>query len=118
MADVNFDIDLLRCFLTVAETGSFTVAGAMVGRTQSAVSQRMKRLEDLVGGRLLNRAGGAVSMTARGELIAATVRKMIALNDEIAEKVASLNSQEQAIDKMHTAIGNMSHRGGPPDHRY
>ena len=48
MGAMNLEIDLLRCFVAVADTGSFTLAGDVVGRTQSAVSQRVKRLEDMV----------------------------------------------------------------------
>ena len=43
MGAMNLEIDLLRCFVAVADTGSFTLAGDVVGRTQSAVSQRVKR---------------------------------------------------------------------------
>ena len=44
MAAPDLDIDLLRSFVAVAEAGSFTAAADMVGRTQSAVSQKILRL--------------------------------------------------------------------------
>lgn len=44
------DIDLLKTFVAVCETRSFTAAARQVGRTQSAVSLQMKRLEDLLAG--------------------------------------------------------------------
>ena len=50
------DIDLLRSFVLIAEEGSFTRAAERVGRTQSAVSQQIRRLESLVGHRLLSAA--------------------------------------------------------------
>ena len=44
----DLDIDLLRCFATVADQSGFTAAGALLGLTQSAVSLKIKRLEDLL----------------------------------------------------------------------
>src|SRR4028118_1291308 len=44
----DLDLDLLRCFVTVAEQGGFTAAGASLGLTQSAVSLKVKRLEDIL----------------------------------------------------------------------
>ncbi len=40
----DLDLDLLRCFATVAERGGFTVAGVALGLTQSAISLKVKRL--------------------------------------------------------------------------
>ena len=45
----NLDIDLLRCFVTIADAGSFTRAGEQLGRTQSTVSLQIKRLEEQLG---------------------------------------------------------------------
>ena len=45
----SLDLDLLRAFVTVAETGSFTRTGQELGRTQSAVSMQIKRLEEQLG---------------------------------------------------------------------
>jgi DNA-binding transcriptional LysR family regulator len=61
------DPDLLRAFAFVAEEGSFTRAGQRIGRTQSAVSMQVQRLEALLGQTLLRRGkGGAVQLTAHG----------------------------------------------------
>ncbi|MEM8798082.1 MAG: LysR family transcriptional regulator, partial [Pseudomonadota bacterium] len=49
----DIDLGLLRCFVTVAETRSFTIAGSRLGRSQSAISVRVKKLEDLIGCTLL-----------------------------------------------------------------
>ena len=45
----DLDLDLLRGFVTVAERGGFTAAGSALGLTQSAISLKVKRLEDLLG---------------------------------------------------------------------
>ena len=55
MRTANLDIDLLRSFAAVADTGSFTAAAEFVARTQSAVSVQIKRLEEIVGRRVFER---------------------------------------------------------------
>ena len=62
------DIDLLKSFIAICETGSFTAAARQVGRTQSAVSLQIRRLETLLGRPLLSRLGGSVQLTDHGEL--------------------------------------------------
>lgn len=80
MADL--DPDLLRAFLAVAETGGFTAAAEIVGRTQSAVSQKILRLEDVLGTRVFERSSRSLALTADGERLLAPARRLIALNDE------------------------------------
>ncbi len=79
---LDLDLDLLRAFVAVAETGSFTRAAHRLGRVQSAVSMQIKRLETLVGGRLLERRRGAVVLAGQGEVLLAHARRMLALNEE------------------------------------
>ena len=54
------DLELLRSFVSVVDAGGFTRAGERVHRTQSTVSQQIKRLEDDFGRSLLNRVGKKV----------------------------------------------------------
>ncbi|MFD0390325.1 LysR family transcriptional regulator [Tistrella bauzanensis] len=56
MARPDVDIVLLRSFLAVLDEGGFARAAAVIGRTQPAVSQQIRRLEDLLGCRLIERA--------------------------------------------------------------
>ena len=80
----SLDPDLLRTFCFIADEGSFTRAAELVGRTQSAVSMQVQRLETLLGQRLLSRGkGGAVTLTPHGEYLLGRAREMLALNDEI-----------------------------------
>jgi DNA-binding transcriptional LysR family regulator len=80
----GLDPDLLRAFSYVAEEGSFTRAAERVGRTQSAVSMQMQRLETLLGQRVLTRGKGeAVSLTPHGHYLLERTRDLLALNDEI-----------------------------------
>ena len=82
MKQPDLEIDLLRTFVTVAETGSFTSAGDILARTQSAISQQIRRLEGIVGKSLFNRTSRAVVLSADGELLLAHAFAIIARNDE------------------------------------
>jgi DNA-binding transcriptional LysR family regulator len=78
------DLDLLRTFALIAEEGSFTLAAKRVGRTQSAVSLQVQRLEAQVGYAVLVRGrGGAVQLTPQGSYLLGRARELLALNDEI-----------------------------------
>ena len=87
MAPTNLDLDLLRCFVTVAETGNMTSAGERLRRSQSAVSLQVKRLESCVDLRLFDRSPRAVRLTAAGERMLAHARAMLALNDTIMSEL-------------------------------
>jgi DNA-binding transcriptional LysR family regulator len=81
---LSIDPDLLRAFAYIAEEGSFTRAAERVGRTQSAVSMQVQRLEGLLGQRVLHRGkGGAVQLTPHGQYLLERSRDLLALNDEI-----------------------------------
>ncbi|MBY0563129.1 MAG: LysR family transcriptional regulator [Hyphomonadaceae bacterium] len=80
---VNLDLDLLRAFVAVAETGSFTRAGARLGRTQSAVSLQIQRLEAQLDVQLFARDPRRVTLTHSGESLLPQARKLLRLNDEI-----------------------------------
>jgi len=78
----DFDIDLLRTFVAIAVTGGFARAGKRVGRSQSAVSLQMKRLEAQAGVRLFRREGRRMVLTADGRRLLHYARRILALNDE------------------------------------
>ena len=78
----NLDIDLMKTFLAIADSGSFTRAAEDVHKTQSAVSMQMKRLEELLGRPLFARDGRASRLTADGERLIEYARRMVAINDE------------------------------------
>lgn len=78
------DLELLRTLVCVADEGSFTRAASRVHRTQSTVSQQIRKLEQTVGKPLLlrDRAGGNVSATEEGDLMLAYARRLLAIADE------------------------------------
>ncbi|UFN49030.1 LysR substrate-binding domain-containing protein [Roseomonas sp. OT10] len=79
----GLDPDLLRSFVLVAEGGSVTRAAQSVGRTQSAVSMQMRRLEEVLGQPLLVRGARGLSPTTHGEWLLDRARRMLEMNDEI-----------------------------------
>lgn len=78
----DLEIDLLRSFVAVADEGSFTAAAEAVGRTQSAVSQKILRLEEILGRRVFARSSRSLALTRDGERLLGAARRMLALNDE------------------------------------
>jgi DNA-binding transcriptional LysR family regulator len=82
------DIELLRSFVSVVDAGGFTRAGERVHRTQSTVSQQVKRLEDSVGRPLLVRNGKQATLTDEGERLLSYARRILALEQEARDVVA------------------------------
>lgn len=79
----NIDIALVRAFLAVIESGSVTRAAVLLNLTQAAVSQQLKRLEELFGLDLFERVGRALKPTPAGERLVAYAQRLVALNDEV-----------------------------------
>lgn len=82
MSQPALDIHLLRSFMEVSRAGSIRAAADRVGRTQSAVSLQMKRLEDVVGEPLLHRTGSGVVPTVAGERLMAGAERILAAHDD------------------------------------
>jgi DNA-binding transcriptional LysR family regulator len=78
----NLDVDLLKTFIAIAETGGFTRAADEVNKTQGAVSMQMRRLEDILGRPVFQRAGRQSRLTADGERLLDYARRIVRLNDE------------------------------------
>ncbi|WP_334165301.1 LysR substrate-binding domain-containing protein [Phenylobacterium sp.] len=87
MAFINLDLDLVRTFVAVAEARSFTRAGERLGRTQSAVSLQIRRLEDRLGRQLLSRDPRHVTLSADGEAFLPEARRLLRLNDDIVGRL-------------------------------
>jgi DNA-binding transcriptional LysR family regulator len=83
----NLDLDLVRSFVAIAETRSFSRASERLLRNQSTVSLQIKRLETALGQRLLDRSPQSVRLTPQGDTFLAQARRLLALNDEIVAQV-------------------------------
>jgi DNA-binding transcriptional LysR family regulator len=79
----DIDLSLLRGFVAVVESGSVTGAASQLNLTQAAVSQQIKRLEELFGTELFERHHKRLNLKADGERLIAHARRLIALNDEV-----------------------------------
>ena len=82
---MNIDTIVLQCFLALVETGSVTKAALRVGRTQSAVSQQMAKLENLLGKPLFVR-NKVFSLTRDGEIFLGYARQIFALHREAIDR--------------------------------
>ena len=87
------DLDLLRSFVAVVDGGGFTRAAERLHRTQSTVSQQLKRLEERLDAPLLERNTRSVTLTERGELLLGYARRLLALNDEALGALAETQLQ-------------------------
>jgi len=83
-----FDLELLKSFASVVDAGGFTRAGERVHRTQSTVSQQIKRLEEDVGQILLHRNGKDVTPTEAGERLLSYARRLLSLAEEARDVMA------------------------------
>lgn len=101
----NIPTDLLRTFITVVDLRSFTRASQTLGVTQPAVSTQIKRLQALIGAELLDKSAPGVTLTAKGEAIAAYARRMLAVNDQILE----LSSQSGAVGRFRIGLPSDHH---------
>ena len=81
-----FDAITAHCFIAVAETGSFTKAAERVGRSQSAVSQQVAKLEHLLGKELLVR-GKTIELTREGQIFLRYARQIFALQREAIDRL-------------------------------
>lgn len=90
---LNLDLDLLRTFVAVADLNTFAAAAASVCRTQSAVSQQMQRLEQLVGKELFARHGRNKLLTEHGIQLLGYARKILLYNDEACTSLMFSNIQ-------------------------
>jgi DNA-binding transcriptional LysR family regulator len=80
------DLDVLRTFVAIAETGSFTTAANAVYRTPSAVSMQIKKLEDILGRSVFARDARSVTLTTDGEMLLGYARRLLAINREAVSK--------------------------------
>jgi DNA-binding transcriptional LysR family regulator len=76
------DIDLLRTFVAICETGSLKAASDVVGRTQSAVSLQIKKLEEQIGHDLLKRYPQGMTSTSQGELLLSHARHILRAHEQ------------------------------------
>lgn len=82
VASRTLNLDALRSFVAIYETGSFRRAAARVHRSPSAISLQIGKLEDALGVRLMDRNARHLGLTDQGEMLLAQARRILGLNDE------------------------------------
>jgi DNA-binding transcriptional LysR family regulator len=87
MRRITFDLDVLRTFVTGVDLGSFARAADKLGRSTSAVSAQLKKLEEQLGMPVLRKEGRGMVTTAAGESLLGYARRLLELNDEAASAV-------------------------------
>ena len=85
----NLDMDVLRTFVTGFELGSFAKAAERLGRSQSAISTQLRKLEDQVGQALVQKSGRGLALTAAGESLHSYAKRILELNDEAVDTLRS-----------------------------
>jgi DNA-binding transcriptional LysR family regulator len=83
----NLDMDVLRSFVTGFELGSFARAAERLGRSQSAISTQLRKLEEQVGKPLVQKSGRGLALTAAGEGLLSYAKRLLELNDEAVDTI-------------------------------
>lgn len=105
VAVTTLEVDAVRTFLTVADHRSFTRAAEALGTTQGAVSVKLKRLEERIGQRLIERTPRQVRLSAQGELFIEPAREFLAAHERA---VLALSAPRRRF-----RLGIASHVMGP-----
>ncbi|EQD56683.1 transcriptional regulator protein, LysR family, partial [mine drainage metagenome] len=82
--------DVLRSFMLGIKLGSFAKAAEHLGRSTSAVSAQLKKLEDQVDSPILRRSGRGMVLTPTGEILFSYAKRLLELNDEAATSVQGI----------------------------
>lgn len=99
------NVDAVRAFVAIADLGGFTRAAEALGATQGAISVKLKRLEDRLGHRLIERTPRLVRLSAQGAMFLESARDFLAAHERA---VASLSAARRRF-----ALGIASHVAGP-----
>lgn len=105
MMDRSLDVEAVRAFIRIVETGSFTRTAEILGTSQSAVSLKLKRLEDRLGCKLVRRTPRYVELSAEGVSFIDDARELVAAHDRAFR---ALKSSRQRL-----MIGISDHVAGP-----
>jgi DNA-binding transcriptional LysR family regulator len=87
MRKITFDLDVLRSFSTGVELGNFAKAADRLGRSTSAVSAQLKKLEEQAGTPIFRKNGRGLALTDAGDTMLAYARRLLELNDEAAAAI-------------------------------
>lgn len=89
----NLDMDALRTLVAILQAGSLGRAAERVGRSQSAASQQIRKLEKQLGQPLFHKQGRRMVLTETGERMHSYARRILELNDEAARSVTGMSME-------------------------
>lgn len=101
----TLDVDAVRAFVAIADSRSFTRAAEVLGSTQGAISVKLKRLEERIGKKLIERTPRLVRMSAQGAAFLETARDFLAAHDRAVAALAPVRRR--------FSLGIATHVGGP-----
>jgi DNA-binding transcriptional LysR family regulator len=93
----DLDLSLLKTFAAIVDEGGLTAAGKVIGRTQPAVTHQLRRLERLVGHKLLLVGRRNVTLTHDGEILLQYARNILRLNDEARARISAPDIEGRVI---------------------
>jgi DNA-binding transcriptional LysR family regulator len=106
MTDMSsLDVDAVKAFVAIADLQSFTRAAEALGTTQGAISVKLRRLEDRIGKKLIERTPRLVRLSAQGEVFLESARDFLAAHDRA---IAAVSSARRRF-----SLGIATHVGGP-----
>ena len=105
MAVRHLDLDAVQAFVQIADLGSFTRAAEATGTTQSAASLKLKRLEERLSCRLVDRTPRHVQLTAQGQAFLHHARTLLEAHDRACATVVDARQR--------LTIGISDHVAGP-----
>ncbi|SAK60510.1 LysR substrate-binding domain-containing protein [Caballeronia ptereochthonis] len=91
MSQTTFDLAVLRSFVAGMDLGSFAKAADRVGRSTSAVSAQIRKLEEQAGTTLFRKSGRGLALTDAGEVMLGYARRLVELNDEAAVAIRGVD---------------------------
>lgn len=107
MRPATFDLEVLRSFVAGVDLGSYGRAADRLGRSTSAVSAQLKKLEEQAGVPLLRKAGRGLALTDAGETMLAYARRLLELNDQASRAVRGAQLQGKVRLGMQEDFGEM-----------
>jgi DNA-binding transcriptional LysR family regulator len=93
----NLDLDTVRTLVVANDLGGYGQAAERLGRTPSAISLQMKRLQEDIGSPLFKKHGRGLALTEAGELTLRFGRRLLALNDELLDTIQGAASTDHVL---------------------
>lgn len=91
---INLDMDVLRTFVTGVSLGSFAKAADRLGRSPSAISLQLRKLEEQAGQTLFQKQGRGLALTEAGDILIGYARRILDLNDEARSAMTGLSAMQ------------------------